>query len=111
VRSLDFTRAGAAAWAGRLDDLERIQARGTAELLRAALEATRAITLDNPGGAVRIHPALRLATGNRALTAAAAADVIKRVLAPIADELTGVLKDAYETAVRLRGRPRQGPRK
>ena len=36
------------------------------------------------------------------MTASKAADVVKRLLGPLADELNGVLLEAYNAAVRLR---------
>lgn len=95
---------------GQLPVLQQAHARLTARLLRAALEATRKATPDHPEGEILIHPAVKLLTGNKTVSASKAADVIKRLLGlcpEILDELLAdpVLKEAYERAVRLR--PRQ----
>lgn len=82
--------------------------------LRAALNATRQAVPDNPEGRVRIHPAVKLMTGDAGLPATKAADIIKQILS-VSDEAAAslleepVLKEAHETALRLR--PRRQSRK
>jgi hypothetical protein len=55
-----------------------------------------------PEGQIQIHPAVKLITGDSNLTASKAADVVKRLLGPIEDELSGDLAEAYATSIRLR---------
>ena len=50
----------------------------------------------------RLRTAVKLLTGDATITASRAADLIKRLLGPLEGELSGVLKQGYETAVRLR---------
>jgi sirohydrochlorin ferrochelatase len=79
-----------------------MQARVSARYLLAALEATKRRTPAHPEGVLRIHPAVRLLTGETALSTSKAADIIKRLLSPIESELTGDLLLAYSIATRLR---------
>lgn len=102
VRSCDFGLQAANEWTGRLEELQLEHARMVARYLRAALETTKRRTPDAPEGQIQIHPAVKLIVGDSSLTASQAADIIKRLLGPIVDELAGVLKDAYDVAVRLR---------
>lgn len=97
-----FSPHATSEWAGRLEHLQQAQHRLTARLLLAAFEATKRRTAARPNGIVQIHPALKLLTGEPGLTASQAADSIKRLLGPIAQELEGDLREAYETALRLR---------
>lgn len=112
VESLDdftFDGLSPAQLAGRLGHIEGANARLLAGYLRAALNATRQPTPENPEGKIRIHPAVKLMTGDSALTATKAADIIKQILG-ISPEASAslledpVLKEAYETALRLRPR-------
>lgn len=89
-------------WAGKLGTWQREHARFLARYLGAALEATKRRTPGKPQGVLQIHPAVRLITGDATLTASKAADVIKRLLGPLEDELDGDLAEAYEIALRLR---------
>lgn len=102
----DHQRVGE--WAGRLGDLQREQSRLMARMLGVAMEVTKRRTPDRPEGIVQIHPALRLLTGDSDLTASKAADLCKRLLGPLEDELEGDLLAAYETAVRLRPKSVRG---
>ncbi len=100
---------------GRLPILQESLARFVAGLLKAALLATSRPTPDHPEGAILIHPAIKLLTGDKTLSASKAADIIKRLLSlsPEAEQLRihdSVLQQAYETAVRLRPRRPQKPR-
>lgn len=89
-------------WAGKLDEVRNRQQELIGRMIQAALDATKRRTPENPGGFLQIHPALKLLTGNSKLTATKAADALKRLLGPISDSLQGDLKEAYETAIRLR---------
>jgi len=96
--------------AGKFSEVQSASARLIVGCLKAALEATRKPTPENPAGQILIHPAMKLITGNSGLTASQAADIIKRLpkLCPESQEFImaePVVKEAYETAVRLR--PRQ----
>jgi DNA-binding NtrC family response regulator len=93
-----------AGWSGKLEEVQREYARLTARMLRAALEATRRRTPASPEGELQIHPAVKLLTGDATLTASKAADLIKRLLAPIENELAGDLAEAHQIALRLRPR-------
>lgn len=91
-------------WSGRLDDLQHTQAWVFARYLQAALDATKRRTSEFPDGLIQIHPAVKLITGDAALPATQAADVIKRLLVPLEDELSGDLREALAIALRLRPR-------
>jgi len=106
-----FDSGDAGSWAGQLEPLESGFAKLVAQYLRAALIATRELTPDNPQGEILIHPAMKLLTGNRTLTASKAADLIKRLLSLSPRDRDEILSDdilrrAYATAVRLR--PKSG---
>lgn len=89
-------------WVGKLDDVVRQQARANARLLLAALQATKRRSTEHPEGVVQFHPAVKLLKNDANLKAPKAADIVKSLLTPIADELVGDLKEAYERALRLR---------
>ena len=98
---------------GALKRLQETYAELAARLLKAALLATSRPTLEVPGGQILIHPALKLLTGDAHLAASKAADLIKKLFSAspqIASSLLQdpVLKEAYETAVRLRPRQPRG---
>lgn len=97
-------------WAGKLTQVQQEHARLVARLLGAAIEATKRRTPEHPEGQIQIHPAVKLLTGDSKLTASQAADVIKRLLRPLNDELAGDLLEAYETALRLRPKSGRAPR-
>ena len=98
---------------GKLPRLQQALARLLAGYLKAALEATGRYRPAGEGNSeldVLIHPAMRLITGDGKMSASQAADLIKRIvrLFPEGDAAfmeDPVLKEAFETAVRLR--PRQ----
>jgi transcriptional regulator with PAS, ATPase and Fis domain len=100
--SVLFAQGEAVHWAGRLDELQRSHTKLLARYLQAALAATRRITPDNLSGRVQIHPAIKLITGDTSISASKAADLVKRLLAPIENELEGDLREAYQIALRLR---------
>jgi len=107
MREHAFNYSKPADWAGILPELNNAYAQCLANLLKAALEATKKPTPKNPEGEIKIHPAMKLLTGNNNLTASQAADIIKRMLKLdrhiqqhlIADS---ILNKAFETAKRLR---------
>ena len=102
AEEIRFDAQDATEWAGRLGDVQKAQAGLIASMLQAALEATKRRTPENPEGILQIHPALKLLTGDSTLTASQAADALKRLLGPLEEDLEGDLRDAYDTAVRLR---------
>ncbi len=91
-------------WAGRLAELQLAQSRLLARYLEAALEATRKRSPEYPHGQIQIHPAIKLLSGDSTITASKAADVIKRLLGPLEEELEGDLREALAIAIRLRPR-------
>ena len=104
-------------WAGRWPELQRGYAGITLKLLRAALLATRRLTPQNPKGEIKIHPAIKLLTGDSSITATKAADMVKRIFLNIPESVRSefmndpILKAAHDTAVRLRPKastPRTG---
>lgn len=99
---------------GKLPLLQGAYANLMAQLLRAALQATSKLTLDDLEGEILIHPAVKLLTGDKNLTASKSADIIKRLLGLSPEDMNPLMADpilqkAYETALRLR--PRQPPRR
>jgi len=102
--SFNFDPREAAQWAGRLGDLQLAQAKLLARYLQGALAMTKRRTPANPSGQIQIHPAIKLITGDSTITASKAADLIKRLLGPLEAELEGDLREAYDTALRLRPR-------
>lgn len=107
ISSYEFNATDSAALFDRLSQLEAATAVLLANYLKAVLVATSRPTQDHPEGEVFIHPAGKLMTGNSKLSASKAADLIKRLLnrAPEAIEplmSDPLLKDAFETAQRLR---------
>jgi DNA-binding NtrC family response regulator len=110
MNEFQFENIKPAALLNKLNLLQEAYAHLAAQLLKAALQATSKPTPDNPEGDLLIHPAIKLVTGDKTITASKAADVIKRLFAlhPEVEKLLDadpVLKQAYETALRLR--PRQ----
>ncbi len=110
MRGMSFDANDPRSWAGQFGALQSTYTRLLAGYIKAALLATRKPTPENPDGEIRIHPAMKLLTGDRGLTAVKAADLIKRLLnlSPVdRDEILAdpVLRMAHDTATRLR--PRQ----
>lgn len=99
IASTTFDVNGAEAWSGKLDDVLVAQARMNARLLLAAIEATKRRTADQPEGIVQIHPAVKLLKGDPKLTPQKAGGIIKKLLAPIVEELEGDLQVAYQRAL------------
>jgi DNA-binding NtrC family response regulator len=106
LESIQFDASSVTRWAGAAPSISQAVARLWARYLKAAITATRRVTPEAPHGLVQIHPAVKLMKGRSDLTAMQAADEIKRMLTPIANELDGELATALETALRLR--PRDG---
>lgn len=104
LSKMQFDSTAVGAWAGKLQSVEREYARLVARMVKAALDATKRRTASAPDGTVQIHPAMKLLTGDRSLSASRAADLLKRLLRPIENELIGDLRIAYDTALRLRPR-------
>jgi DNA-binding NtrC family response regulator len=102
LRACTFVSQEIGAWAGQLDELQQEHARLLARYLQAALDATKRRTPKVPHGQIQIHPAVKLITGDSTLTATKAADIVKRILGSLEEELEGGLLEAYRTAVRLR---------
>jgi DNA-binding NtrC family response regulator len=106
----DVNPAETSSWAGQWPELQRGYAGITLRLLRAALIATRRVTPQNPEGGIKIHPAIKLLTGDSAITATKAADMVKRIFSGIPESVRAeamrdpTLKAAHETAIRLRPR-------
>jgi DNA-binding NtrC family response regulator len=114
LSEFNFEHTKSADLLSALPPLQEAYANLAARLLKAALHATSKPSPDNPEGKILIHPAIKLLTGNRRITASKAADIIKRLLGehhPSHESLMAdpILKDAYQTALRLR--PRQPTRK
>jgi DNA-binding NtrC family response regulator len=89
-------------WAGRWSEVQLACNRLMTKHLCVCLEATKRRTPDHPSGQLQIHPAVKLLTGDRTITASRAADLVKRLLSPLQNELSGVMQECYEAAVRLR---------
>jgi DNA-binding NtrC family response regulator len=109
LRVVDFDSTQVGDWAGRLAELQREQSGLMGRLLLASLTATKRRTPEQPGGILQIHPAAKLATGDATLTAAKAADLFKRLLGPMKDELEGDLLEAYQISIRLRPKAAKAP--
>ena len=101
---MQFDHRDIAKWSGRFADLQHTHAWLLARLLLAAIEATKRRTPEHPEGLIQIHPAVKLVTGDPSLTASKAADIIKRLLSPLNNELAGDLSTALSIAIRLRPR-------
>jgi DNA-binding NtrC family response regulator len=96
-------------FAGKLPAVEEAWARFMGRLLRAALEATRKPTLENPEGQIYIQPAVKLLTGNEDLKAWQAYDMVKRIvqISPSVTEeliLDPILLGVIEKATKSRKR-------
>lgn len=109
MKDFQFRNVKPAELLAKLPSLQQAYVHLAAQLLRAALDATSKPTPDHPEGEFLIHPAIKLLTGDKTITASKAADVIKRLFAlhPEGEKLLEdepVLRHAYETALRLRPR-------
>ena len=95
-------------WAGRWAQLESAYSGLMLKLLHANLLATLHRKPANPVGEVKIHPAIKLLTGDSKITASKAADMIKRIFSRLPESETvealkdPILRSAYDTAIRLR---------
>lgn len=101
-------------WAGLWPDLQSGYGRVAIMLLRASLLATRRLSPQSPLGDVKIHPAIKLLTGDSSISTTKAADMLKRIYAGLPEALRTefladpILKAGLDTATRLR--PRRQPR-
>lgn len=99
-----FEQGDVAQWSGRLAEIQHSQAWVLARYLLAAIQATKRRTPEHPEGLIQIHPAVKLITGDKSMTASKAADVVKRLLGPLEEKLDGDLRKALTIAIRLRPR-------
>ena len=102
IEGFEFDPSRADLWSGRFGSLSSAAQRLLARYLAAAIRATKRKTTAKPSGEILIHPATKLLTGNSDLTASKAADLVKRILKPLAPELDSELSEALQTAERLR---------
>jgi hypothetical protein len=107
LADFDFNAVRPLDLAGKLPDIHRGFAIFLTGYLRACLLATRRPTLDAPEGKLFIHPAMKIMSGNKRLTASKAADLIKRLINQSSENKAELLKDpilseAYNIALRLR---------
>ncbi len=101
----EFLESEIAEWSGSLPRIQRVFAQFLARCLKAGIQATKKPTPENPGGDLKIHPALKLLTGNNELTGSQAADLVKKIVTskgvePMLEDAT--LKWARDKAVSLR---------
>lgn len=101
---IKFNAQDVSQWAGKYEELQHEHARLAARMFQAALDATKRRTPERPDGFIQIQPAVKLLTGDTTITASRAADIIKRLLGPLEDELEGDLREAFAIAIRLRPR-------
>lgn len=108
LEQADVSSTDIPAWAGLWPKLQRGYAGITLKLLRSALVATRRVTPQNPEGEIKIHPAIKLLTGDSSITATKAADLVKRIFSGMPEDVRAqslkdpILKTAHDTAIRLR---------
>jgi transcriptional regulator with GAF, ATPase, and Fis domain len=92
---------------GRLLGLQQRHAMEVAAYVDAVLQATSRPSLDCPEGQILLHPAAKLMTGDRAISASEAADLFKRLLRPLerlggGTLLTARLREALTRALQIR---------
>ena len=114
MERVDLESISSADLMGRLPRLQRAEGRLVAQVLKAALLATRKPTPDHPEGELLVSPAIKLITGKKDISTSSAADLIKRLLRvcpEIEDELLRdpILKASHDIALSLR--PRSGQQK
>lgn len=107
LERFEFDDRAATVWAGKLPRVQQAIGKLLVAYLRSGLQATRKPTPENPVGELRIHPALKLITGDATLTASKAADIIKKLVRTAAfgrDIMPDdpLVREAYDTALRLR---------
>jgi DNA-binding NtrC family response regulator len=105
----DFTTADIAQWSKEWNRLNKACQWLLARYIGAAIEATKRRTAIAPNGEVQIHPAVKMVTGDTQITATKAADLIKKALKPLENELEGDLLEAFKIAERLRPRSAARP--
>lgn len=106
LQSFDFSELRRSELEGKLPEIQESCGEFVANYLKAALEATTKPV----EGKVQIHPAIKMALGDASVSASKAADIIKGLLKGVEPVSDPVLKEAYDTALRLRPR-RQNPGK
>lgn len=114
LNDFNFDNIKATELSGKLPALQQAYGVFVVRLVKVALQITGRPTLERLEGKILIHPAMKLLTGNKSITASKAADVVKRLFSLLPDNAEllysdSVLREAYETALRLR--PRQPQKK
>ena len=107
LSNIEFDATKPEQLSGQLEQLQGATSSLLASYLKAALVATRRPTPEHPEGEIKIHPAVKLITGDSKISASKAADIIKRLLnlALNSNDLItsdSILATAYEKARRLR---------
>ncbi len=110
LTTIRFDDLSAAELSGRMAPILRV----LGNYVEAVLRITAKPSAERPDGDLRLHPAAKWMTGDKKLTATAAADLIKRLLRPLEREglLTPVLREALDRAFEIRkpGRDTERPR-
>jgi DNA-binding NtrC family response regulator len=91
----------------RLPEIQNRHQQEMADYLSAVLQATSRPSPDHPEGEILLHPAAKLMTGDRSISASEAADLFKRLLRPLekaadATLFTPWLQNALARAVKIR---------
>lgn len=105
--SVEFKSMAPEDLAAKLGQLESSWAKFMAEYVKAALNATRRRTPENPSGELLVHPAIKLITGDRTIKASKAYDIVKRLVGPYLQTLASaseedLLKDVVGRAAAKR---------
>jgi len=90
---VEFESVAPSALAGSLPPLRQAYARLVARLVRAALDATKRHSPEDPTGRVLIHPAMKLLLGDSSLSASKAADLLKRLLSIAPEAIDDLMQD------------------
>jgi len=114
LQSYTFVKLTGEQLIGKLPQLEGVCAELLAKLLETILKITGQPTVDTPEGEIKIHRALKLATGDAKFTASKSADKIKKILSMpyLPSNLikeSDVLSAALEKSLKLR--PKTGKNK
>jgi DNA-binding NtrC family response regulator len=93
--------------AGRLMEIQARHAAEIAAYVDAVLQTTSRPSPDFPDGQIMLHPAAKLMTGDRSISASEAADLFKRLLRPLerianSELLTPRLQEALARAIQIR---------
>ena len=107
IADFEFETVRPADIVGRLNAAEYAHASFLTGLLRAALLVTMRRTPEAPEGQLMIHPAIKMLTGSKSVSASKAADIVKRILTMNAKVKETALADpllqaAYHRAKQLR---------